>query len=126
MSGLSSIAQTPNAPCYAVIFTSIRTDRDRGSGKMADLILKRAFQMPEFLGVESVRGPDGVGITISYWKSEDAIAGWKAHAQHQVARAAVKSAWHAGYVVRVARVDCAYGKVPNAARAAAGQRQFAL
>jgi heme-degrading monooxygenase HmoA len=35
--------------------------------------------MPGYLGLESARGPDGVGITVFYWTSEDAIANWKRH-----------------------------------------------
>jgi len=29
--------------------------------------------MPGYLGVESVRGDDGFGITVSYWSTEEAI-----------------------------------------------------
>ncbi len=80
---------------------------------MADHMVTLASQMPGFLGVESVRGADGLGITVSYWQSEDAIRGWKAHSEHQVAQATGKKVWYADYTIRVARVERAYSKLPD-------------
>ncbi|MGH7982242.1 MAG: antibiotic biosynthesis monooxygenase family protein [Candidatus Udaeobacter sp.] len=113
MTGASTLAETPSPPYYAVIFTSTRTDGDRGYGHMADHMVTLASQMPGFLGVESVRGADGLGITVSYWQSEDAIRGWKAHSEHQVAQATGKKVWYADYTIRVARVERAYSKLPD-------------
>jgi heme-degrading monooxygenase HmoA len=112
----SSLAKTPLPPYYAVIFTSQRTDGDRGYDHMADRMVTLASQMPGFLGVESVRGADGLGITVSYWESEDSIREWKAHSEHRVAQEAGKKVWYAEYVIRVAKVERAYGKIPNQAR----------
>jgi heme-degrading monooxygenase HmoA len=117
--GSGSIAQTPDAPYYAVIFSSLRTEDDRGYGQMADRMVTLASQMPGFLGVESVRSPDGLGITVSYWRSEDAIERWKAHSQHQVAQSAGKKVWYSEYVVRVAKIERAYGKLAESTRAGA-------
>ncbi len=103
-------AQTPEPPYYAVIFTSQRTAGDEGYGDMAELMVALAAQQPGFLGVESVRGADGVGITVSYWSSEEAIAAWRADAEHRLAREQGRSRWYAGFQVRVARVERAYGK----------------
>jgi len=47
---------------------------------MAERMIELVSKQPEFLGVESVRGSDGFGITVSYWSSEEVIAAWKAHA----------------------------------------------
>jgi len=69
----NSIARTPQPPYYAVIFTSQRTEGDRGYGRMADRMIELARAQPGFLGVESVRGADGLGITVSYWASKEAI-----------------------------------------------------
>lgn len=77
---------------------------------MADRMVALGSQMPGFLGVESVRGADGLGITVSYWESEDAIRKWKAHSEHQVAQETGKKVWYADYVIRVAKVERAYGK----------------
>jgi len=80
------IAKTPELPYYAVIFTSLRTDGDRGYEKMAERMFELASQQPGFLGAETARGADGLGITVSYWTSEDAIRNWKANAEHRIAQ----------------------------------------
>lgn len=103
------IATTPGPPYYAVIFTSLRTEGDRGYGEMAARMVALAGQQPGFLGVESARGADGLGITVSYWESEEAIAAWKAQADHGMAQATGRRTWYADYQVRVARVERAYG-----------------
>jgi heme-degrading monooxygenase HmoA len=73
----NSIAKTPEPPYYAVIFTSLRTEGDRGYGHMAERMFELAAQQPGFLGVESAHTADGLGITVSYWASEEAIAAWR-------------------------------------------------
>ncbi len=101
----SPIAVTPEPPYYAVIFTSTRTEGERGYGTMAEKMVQLAAQQPGFLGVESVRGADGAGITVSYWESEQAIASWKQHGEHQIAQRLGRDVWYAGFALRVARVE---------------------
>ena len=103
-------AQTPEPPYYAVIFTSQRTAGDGGYADMAAHMVALAQQQPGFLGVESVRGADGVGITVSYWQTEEAIAAWRMHAEHSVARAQGREGWYGQFSVRVAKVERAYGR----------------
>jgi heme-degrading monooxygenase HmoA len=103
-----SFARTPAPPYYAVIFTSRRTAIDDGYGAMADLMVERAAQQPGFLGVESVRGEDGLGITVSYWASEEAIASWKANAEHRVAQKGGHGKWYEHFETRVAKVERVY------------------
>ncbi len=43
---MNEIANTPSPPYYAVIFTSLRTDGDRGYGKTAVRMLQLAAQQP--------------------------------------------------------------------------------
>jgi len=106
----TGFAQTPEPPYYAVIFTAQRTEGDRGYDHMATRMVELAQTMPGFLGVESVRGSDGLGITVSYWRSEEDIRGWKAHSEHQVAQETGKKTWYENYTLRVAKVERAYGK----------------
>jgi heme-degrading monooxygenase HmoA len=106
-----SLASTPEPPYYAVIFTSLRTDGDRGYGEMAERMADLAATQPGFLGVESARGSDGLGITVSYWASEEAITAWKAHMEHKPAQEGGKRVWYADYQVRVAKVERGYGKL---------------
>jgi heme-degrading monooxygenase HmoA len=105
-------AKTPEPPYFAVIFSSKRTEGDRGYGHMSDRMVELAAQQPGYLGIESARGADGFGITVSYWSSEEAIAQWKANMEHAAAQQAGKSAWYADYSIRIARVERAYGGPP--------------
>jgi heme-degrading monooxygenase HmoA len=107
-----SIAQTPTPPYYVVIFTGQRTEGDRGYGKMSERMVELAKGQPGFLGLESARGADGFGITVSYWESEEAIAAWKAHLEHQAAQEGGKKSWYAQYQVRVGKVERAYATRP--------------
>jgi heme-degrading monooxygenase HmoA len=112
----AGFARTPRPPYYAVIFTSLRTAGDEaGYGTTADRMVELAAQQPGYLGVESVRGVDGVGITVSYWESEAHIAAWRAHAEHALARERGRSAWYEHYELRVAKVERAYGGPPSSA-----------
>lgn len=95
-------------PYYAVIFTSQRTEDDRGYERMAERMVELAARQPGFLGIESVRDVDGRGITVSYWASEEAIAAWKAHLEHRAAQQEGIRRWYAHYNVRVAKVERAY------------------
>ncbi len=101
-----AIAATPSPPYYAVIFTSLRTDGDRGYGKTAEAMEKLAAMQPGFLGIESAR--DGLGITVSYWESLDAIAAWKANARHLLAQQHGRDTWYEEFKVRVCRVERDY------------------
>jgi heme-degrading monooxygenase HmoA len=100
------IANTPPAPYYAVIFTSLRTAVDEGYGDMADKMVALAAQQPGFLGVESAR--EGVGITVSYWKDLESIRAWKANAEHQIAQKLGHEKWYAGFKTRIAKVERDY------------------
>jgi heme-degrading monooxygenase HmoA len=110
MSNPNTLATTPEPPYYAVIFTSLRTEGDRGYGQMAERMVTLASQQPGFLGVESARTEGGLGITVSYWASEEAIVGWKAQADHQLAQQTGRRVWYSDYQLRVAKVEREYGK----------------
>ncbi|MBV8516285.1 MAG: antibiotic biosynthesis monooxygenase [Acidobacteria bacterium] len=102
---MTTPARTPEPPYYAVIFTSRRTEGDDGYGDMTAKMMELAPQQPGFLGVESARGADGLGITVSYWESEEAIANWRSHAEHRIAQANGRGRWYAEFVTRVAKVE---------------------
>jgi heme-degrading monooxygenase HmoA len=111
MSGSAKPACTPEPPYHAVIFTSVRTDGDRGYGAVADRMVELAARQPGFLGIESVRDPaTGLGITVSYWTGEDAIRAWREEAEHRVAQETGKAVWYSDYQMRIAKVERAYGK----------------
>jgi heme-degrading monooxygenase HmoA len=100
------IAQTPQPPYYAVVFTSVRSAGDTGYSEMAERMVELAKKQPGFLGVESAR--DEVGITVSYWKDLDSIKKWREHPDHQVAIEKGKKMWYESYKVRIAKVERDY------------------
>lgn len=107
----ASFAHLPKPPYYSVIFSSLRTLGEQGYGATADRMVELAQAQPGFLGVESARGEDGFGITVSYWESESAIKHWKAHAEHVIAQETGMKTWYEHYELRVAKVERAYGKI---------------
>jgi heme-degrading monooxygenase HmoA len=99
------LANTPEPPYFAVIFTNWRTDADpEGYGRTAERMVELAAEVPGFLGIESVRDAAGCGVTVSYWATEEAIAEWGRHAEHRLAQAGGRERWYAGFRLRVARV----------------------
>ena len=100
-------AQTPEPPYYAVIFSSIRTEVDKGYAAMADAMHKLAQEQPGFLGMESARNE--LGITVSYWRDPESIQNWKENARHQLAQQQGKANWYKQYKVRIAKVERDYG-----------------
>ena len=90
---------------YAVIFTAQRSlSGDDMYEITADRMVTLAQHQPGFLGVESVRGDDGIGITVSYWTDRDAIAQWRGHAEHMVAQAMGRQEFYDWYWIRIAEV----------------------
>ena len=93
---------------YAVIFTSLRTEGDQGYAEAVERMLALAREQPGFLGVESARGDDGLGITVSYWNDEAAILAWKQHPEHVAIRERGRSTWYAQFQTRVCKVERDY------------------
>jgi heme-degrading monooxygenase HmoA len=96
-----------------VIFSSKRTAEvpeayDITSKAMVELAAKQ----PGFLGVESARGADGFGITVSYWDSLEAIRNWKDVPSHAAVQSKGKQTFYERYEVRVCTVDRGY-KFPS-------------
>lgn len=116
-------AKTPTPPYYAVIFSSQRTMGDAGYNAMADRMVELAAIQPGYLGIESCRGEDGFGITVSYWRSEADIVAWKRNAEHAVARQRGREEWYGHFELRVARVERAYGGPPQKSNPAGESNQ---
>jgi hypothetical protein len=63
---------------FSVIFTAQRTLSDEDMYSLtSERMVELAQQQPGFLGLESVRGEDGIGITVSYWRDRAAIRAWR-------------------------------------------------
>ena len=103
------LARTPEPPYWAVIFASERTRvDDEGYAQTAEEMQRLAAQQPGYLGIDSARSADGVGITVSYWESLEAIRAWREHADHLTAQRSGRQKWYRAYSLRVARVERAY------------------
>ena len=90
---------------FAVIFTAQRSlSGDDIYDITSDRMVLLARRQPGFLGVESVRGDDGIGITVSYWVDRDAIANWRQQVEHLAAQALGRQEFYDWYRVRVAEV----------------------
>jgi heme-degrading monooxygenase HmoA len=95
---------------WVVIFTSTRTSQDAdGYRAMAAQMEALAHAQPGFISMQSVRGDDGVGITVCYWDSEQSIAAWKSNVDHAAAQQHGKSTWYSDYSVTIAKVERQYG-----------------
>jgi heme-degrading monooxygenase HmoA len=93
----------------AVIFVSKRTAVDsEGYTKAAEEMGKAAERFPGYCGIHSVRGADGVGITVSYWSSDEAARAWKADAAHSAIREQGRDTWYEWYELMVAQVTRGY------------------
>lgn len=108
---MSTIANTPAPPYYAVIFTSLRTSVDEGYGQMSERMIELAAQQPGFLGVESVRESlgDGLGITVSYWTDLESIRHWKSNVEHLHAQKMGHEKWYSSFKTRISKVERDYG-----------------
>ena len=97
--------------CFAVIFSSQRR-RDNASdaayAQTADAMEELARKQPGFIGIESARGTDGFGITVSYWDSLEAVAAWKEQADHRQAQARGREEFYSRYEIRVCTVERGY------------------
>ena len=104
-----NFANTPKPPYFAVIFSSQRHAQEAGYSETADRMVELAAEQNGYLGIESVRGSDGFGITVSYWQSEEHILAWKRNAEHSLARERGRNEWYEHFELRVALVERAYG-----------------
>lgn len=106
-------AGTPPPPYYAVIFTSVRRP---GGEEEYQAVARRMYDLASrqagFLGFETARGHDGLGISVSYWDSPEAIQRWKADVEHREAQRRGRDEWYACYRLRVCRVEREHGEPP--------------
>jgi heme-degrading monooxygenase HmoA len=98
------IADTPQPPYYAVIFTTQKTDDLAGYQDMNERMLELARKQEGFLGIESGRG-ETLGISVTYWRSLEDISAWREHAEHKLAQAQGYAKWYKAFATRVAKVE---------------------
>ena len=100
----AGLAQTPEPPYWAVIFSARRNVEPGDQFHETDqAMMKLASQQPGYLGVETAAAD--IGITISYWSDEESIAAWRRNADHAFAQYEGRTRWYDAYELRVARVE---------------------
>ncbi|WP_174280228.1 antibiotic biosynthesis monooxygenase [Sphingomonas bacterium] len=93
----------------AVIFAARRNGLDEaGYAAAARAMDALAAAQPGYRGVESARGADGFGITVSYWADDAAAIAWRDHPDHAATREAGRARWYDAYSVTVAQVERGY------------------
>jgi heme-degrading monooxygenase HmoA len=97
------IADTPQPPFFAVIFSSVLNPDREGYTDMAARMEDLARTVDGFPGLESAR--DTMGITVSNWSSMEAINRWKSDREHREAQRLGIEAWYEAFKIRVARVE---------------------
>jgi heme-degrading monooxygenase HmoA len=101
------IAETPNPPYYAVIFSSIRTGVDDSYLEVAEKMNALAKHQEGYLGIETARNE--LGITVSYWRDLESIKKWKQNTEHSFARDKGRKSWYQSFKTRIAKVERDYG-----------------
>lgn len=100
---------TVPAGSIAVIFLSGRTRAEvDGYAAAAEAMEAAATCRDGYLGIDSTRGANGVGITISWWRDEAAALAWRDDPEHTRIRERGRAVWYEWYRIVVATVDRAY------------------
>lgn len=93
----------------AVIFCAQRTVDDEDAYNAAAAVMSNlAAQQSGYLGQDSSRSQDGLGITISYWENDAAAKAWRDHPVHAAIRDQGRGKWYESYTLHVARVERSY------------------
>jgi heme-degrading monooxygenase HmoA len=93
----------------AVIFIAQRTSNDdAGYASAAAAMNALAAKQPGYLGIDSTRGSDGIGITVSYWAHDAHAKAWRDHSEHALIRDAGRDRWYSHYSLHVAQVTRSY------------------
>ena len=93
----------------AVIFIAQRTALDdEGFAAAATAMDALAARQVGYLGMDSVRGADDLGITVSYWASDADAKAWRDNPDHAAIRDAGRDRWYSSYSLHVAEVTRSY------------------
>jgi len=95
--------EAPEAPYYAVIFISQKSEHLEGYAEMDERMMAKAQAQDGYLGYSSA-GDAKQGIFISYWESEAAIEKWRKDLEHGEAKAGAKG-WYSYYHSMICKVE---------------------
>lgn len=93
----------------AVIFVSQATGTDpEGYAAAAAEMGALAEAQQGYCGIDSTRGADGLGITVSYWADEASAVAWRRNERHAEIRDRGRGRWYAWYSLHVAELGRSY------------------
>ena len=98
----------PSATCAFFFVPDATGEHPEGYAAAADEMVALAAAQPGYRGIDSTRGADGIGITVSYWADEAAAVAWRRHARHGEIREAGRGRWYRWYSLHVAEVGRSY------------------
>jgi len=92
-----------------VIFVSeITGDDTEGYAIAAAEAAALAAGQPGYCGIDSARGTDGIGVTVSYWADEAAAIAWRKNPRHAEIREMGRGRWYRWYSLHVAEIGRSY------------------
>ncbi len=94
---------------YAVIFRATINKLDDEYLQMAQRLREDAFRRYGCLDFTSLTAGDQE-LTVSYWKTEEAIARWKADPEHIRAQMLGRKKWYRTYTVQIVEIVREYRK----------------
>ncbi|HJV90932.1 MAG TPA: antibiotic biosynthesis monooxygenase [Holophagaceae bacterium] len=99
------LTTTPEPPYVAVIFANRRpVGVEDGYGAAAARMMELVAQQPGFLGADSARDAEGLGITVSYWADEASALAWRRNLEHAEVMRQGRERFYEAYTLRVATV----------------------
>jgi heme-degrading monooxygenase HmoA len=83
---------------------------------MAQALRTELEAIDGFISVERFTSVTNEGkfVSLSFWRTEEAVQRWRVHAGHQFAQGQGRDAIFRGYRIRVARVERDYGMIERA------------
>jgi heme-degrading monooxygenase HmoA len=92
---------------YVVIFRAKVATLDANYEKAVARLRELAFTSFGCVDFMSMSEGDNE-MTLSYWRDEDSIRQWKAHAEHLLAQELGREKWYESYTVQVAEIRREY------------------
>ena len=91
---------------YAVIFCTQHSGKSREAYEStSQKLMELVSDMEGFLGIESVRDENGMGISVSYWTTVEAIENWRKQPTHLEAQRNGKNLWYSSFSTRVCQIE---------------------
>ncbi|MFJ3979397.1 antibiotic biosynthesis monooxygenase family protein [Streptomyces sp. NPDC090021] len=100
-------------PYVMAVFSNVRTADDTGFDELNDRMEGIVETIPGYLGYESARTPDGLGITVAYFRDHEALTVWRENLEHQAAMKRGRADWYQSYTLHVGTVERSHGFVLN-------------